>query len=86
MDLARDLQSIEPKVTISPWSGYEHVRGYAVLILPLSSGHLLGLRVWPQNDFAPYVSVWHRTPEGHWSMYIDGPFLKPPAPDTGDPL
>lgn len=80
MNLASELQSIEPKVTTSPWSGYEHVRGYAVMMLPFSSGHLLGLRVWPQNDFAPYVSVWHCTPEGHWSIYIDGPSLKTTCP------
>jgi len=37
---------------------------------------VLGLRVWPENDFAPYVSVWHRTPEGDWSMFSDGPPLE----------
>lgn len=72
MSLAQELQSIEPETAKSPWSGYEFVRGYAVMMLPFSSNHLLGLRVWPQNDFAPYVSVWHRNPNGQWSIYSDG--------------
>ena len=76
MQLANELESIEPRVGTSPWPGHEHVRGYAVMALPFSSGHVLGLRVWPENDFAPYVSVWHRTPEGDWSMFSDGPPLE----------
>jgi hypothetical protein len=73
--LARELQDIEPQVRPSPWAGYEHYRGYAMMVLPFASGHLLGLRVFPQNDFAPYKSVWHRTPAGDWSIYNDGPSL-----------
>lgn len=80
MDLARELQAIEPRVCTSSWPGYEHMRGYAVMVLPFSSGHLLGLRVWPENDFAPYVSVWHCTPEGDWSMYSDGTCLEAMCP------
>lgn len=41
---------------------------------------MLGLRVFPQNDFAPYKSVWHRTPAGDWSIYNDGPSLKTTCP------
>lgn len=76
MQLASELEHIEPRVVSSPWPGHEHVRGFAVMALPLSSGHVLGLRVWPENDFAPYVSVWHRTPRGDWSMFSDGPLLE----------
>ncbi|MCB0588840.1 MAG: hypothetical protein KDD06_26360 [Phaeodactylibacter sp.] len=50
------------------------------MMLPFSSGHLLGLRVFPQNDFAPYRSVWHCTPEGNWSIYNDGPSLETTCP------
>lgn len=56
------------------------MRGYGVMMLPFSSGDLLGLRVWPQSDFAPYVSVWHRSPEGEWSMFSDGPSLETTCP------
>jgi hypothetical protein len=45
------------------------------MVLPFSSGDLLGLRVWAQSDFGPYVSVWHRSPDGDWSIYSDGPSL-----------
>ncbi len=80
MDLASKAGAIEPRTTPSPWAGHEHVRGFAALELPFSSGHLLGLRVWPQTDFVPWVSVWHRTPEGEWSMYSDGPVLEATCP------
>lgn len=85
MDLARELQEIEPRISTSPWSDYEHYRGYAVMSLPFSSGHQLGLRVFPENDFAPYTSVWHRTPEGEWSIYNDGPSLETTCPRLWGP-
>lgn len=80
MDWSQNTQSIPRRVTSSPWSGYEHVRGYGVLSLPFSSGHNLGLRVFPESDFAPYVSVWHQTPDGNWSIYNDGPSLNVTCP------
>src|SRR3712207_2745073 len=76
MELASELERIQPRTISSPWPGHEHVRGYAVMALPFSSGHVLGLRVWPENDFAPFVSVWHRTPGGEWSMFNDAPLLE----------
>ncbi len=86
MDLARELQSIVPRSRPSPWRGYEHVLGYAVMALPFSSGHLLGLRVFPETDFAPYQSVWHRTPQGEWSIYNDGPSLDTTCPRAWGPV
>lgn len=80
MNLAKELQNIKPKVMPSPWDGHEHFRGYAVVSLPFSSGHELGLRVFPQNDFAPYTSVWHHTPEGDWAIHNDGPSLNTTCP------
>jgi hypothetical protein len=80
MNLSNQLRELEPQVRPSPWSGYEHYKGYSVMVLPFSSGHLLGLRVFPENDFAPYKSVWHRTPAGNWSIYNDGPSLKTTCP------
>lgn len=76
MQLASEIEQIEPRFAPSPWPGHEHVRGLAVMAPPLSSGHVLGLRVWPENDFAPHVSVWHRAPWGNWSMFSDGPLLE----------
>lgn len=80
MNLSRRLKTLKPKVRTSPWSGREHFRGYGVMMLPFSSGHLLGLRVFPENDFAPYRSVWHRSPDGGWSIYNDGPSLRTTCP------
>lgn len=76
MTLANELQQIEPRVGASPWPDYEYGRGYGVMAMPTSEGHVLALRVFPENDFAPYVTVWHRAPEHdswNWSIFVDGP-------------
>lgn len=73
MDLKAELEHLAPGVEPSRWPGHEHVQGYGVFGLPLSSGHVLALHVFPINDFAPYVTVWHQTPDGEWSIYYDAP-------------
>lgn len=73
--LGAKANAIEPGVVESPWDSHECVRGYAVMVLPFSKGDLLTLRVWPRSSFGPYASVWHRPPEGEWSIYSDGPSL-----------
>lgn len=73
MNLRAELEHLVPSVEPSPWPGHEHVRGYGVFGLPLSSGHTLALRVFPVNDFAPYATVWHRAPDGTWSIYYQAP-------------
>lgn len=50
MTLDIDLESIEPKAVPSPLPGYDMVRGYGVLGLPFSTGHVLALRVFPQRE------------------------------------
>lgn len=80
MNLARKASAIALRTGTSPWDDHEYGRGYAVLMLPFSSGHQLGLRVMPENDFAPYVSVWHRPPGEAWSIYVDGPSLDTACP------
>jgi hypothetical protein len=69
--LAGELRRLPVRIGPSPWPGFEYVRGYGVFALPFSSGHVLALRVFPENDFAPYVTVWHRSPEGSWSIFYD---------------
>jgi hypothetical protein len=63
-----------------PWPGYEYVRGWGVFGLPFDSGHVLALRVFPKNDFAPYRTLRHRTPDGQWSIYVDGARLDTACP------
>ena len=63
-----------------PWPDHEYVRGWGVFGLPFDSGHVLALRVFPQNSFAPYCTVWHRDPAGRWSIFVDGP-----SPDIACP-
>lgn len=57
----------------APWPHHEYVRGWGVFGLPFGSGHVLALRVFPENDFSPYRAVWHRDPGGRWPIYVDGP-------------
>lgn len=71
MDLAAELDGLQFGPTTSTWDGFEVNRGYAVMNLPMASGDLLGLRVFPRSDFGGYVSAWHRDPDGAWSQYVD---------------
>lgn len=84
--LAAKAAAIESRVDESPWEDHEYVRGYGVMVLPFSSGHLLALRVSPQNPFAPYTSVWHRPPDGEWSIFVDGPSLEIACPRYWGPV
>ena len=81
-DISRAARRIHARVSSSEaaWTGHEHYVGYAVMALPFSTGHILGLRVFPENDFSPYKSVWHRTPDGKWSIYNHGPSLETTCP------
>jgi hypothetical protein len=63
--------AIHAEMGEAPWSGHEYVRGWGVFGLPFDSGHVLALRVFPQSSFGPYVTLWHRNPEGSWSIYAD---------------
>jgi len=64
----------------APWPGHEYVRGWGVFGLPFDSGHVLALRVFPESDFGPYQTVWHRDPDGRWSIYVHGPRLDTACP------
>ena len=80
MELSTELQAIKPLTQKSPLPGFEYVRGFGVFGLPFDSGHVLALRVFPENDFGAYITVWHRTPEGIWSIFVDGPRLDTACP------
>jgi hypothetical protein len=48
----------------------ERFRGYGVMGLPFESGHVLGLRRFPVSSIGPgYTSIWHRSPDGRWSLW-----------------
>lgn len=71
MNLAAELSQLEKGHARSGWEGFEVNVGYGVMALPMSSGHVLGLRVFPRSDFGGYRSVWHRDPDGAWAQYVD---------------
>jgi hypothetical protein len=50
----------------------EYFRGYGVLGLPFASGHVLAVRRFVVSSIGPaYSSVWHRAPDGSWTMWVD---------------
>ncbi|WP_072812959.1 hypothetical protein [Rhodococcus zopfii] len=52
----------------------ERFAGYAVIGAPFASGHYLALRRFPANSVGDgYTSVWHRDPDGAWTVYSDAP-------------
>ncbi|MGH2368766.1 MAG: hypothetical protein ACRDI2_11265, partial [Chloroflexota bacterium] len=51
--------------------------GYGVMGLPFASGHILALRRFPASSVGPgYASVWHRSPQGRWTIYTSVPPLQ----------
>ncbi|WP_199922903.1 hypothetical protein [Streptomyces sp. NRRL B-24484] len=80
IDLASELSGLPEARGDAPWPGHEYAKGWGVFGLPLSSGHVLALRAFPESSFGPYRTVWHRTPDGRWSIHVDGP-----RPDTACP-
>jgi hypothetical protein len=57
-----------PRLRMQP--GREEVSGYGVMAVPFASGDVLCLRRFPGSTFGPgYDSVWHRSPEGKWTVY-----------------
>ena len=71
-DLAATLADLPERRGTAPWPDHEYVKGWGVMGLPLDSGHYLALRVFPENDFSPYKTLWHRDPDGRWSIHVDG--------------
>ncbi|MFL6205114.1 MAG: hypothetical protein ACJ739_07155 [Acidimicrobiales bacterium] len=72
-NLASKLSELPARQGQAPWPDHEYVKGWGVMGLPFDSGHYLALRVFPENDFSPYKTVWHRDPDGQWSIFVDGP-------------
>lgn len=72
--------AIAPEMGEAPWPDHEYVRGWGVMGLPFDSRHVLALRVFPQSSFGPYCTVWHRDPEGRWSIYADAPRVEHACP------
>lgn len=80
MNLKTELQAKETRTQSSPVDGFEYARGWGIYAHPFDSGHVLALRIFPENDFAPYEAIWHRTPEGEWTIFVDGPRLDTACP------
>lgn len=80
LDLASRLSNLPTRRGQAPWPDHEYVKGWGVFGLPFDSGHVLALRVFPDNDFGPYRTLWHRDPNGRWSIYVDGPRLDTACP------
>jgi hypothetical protein len=52
----------------------ERFAGYGVMGLPFTSGHYLALRNFPATSLgAGYRAVWHRDPDGAWTIYATEP-------------
>jgi hypothetical protein len=79
-DLAAKLANFPAMRGRFPWPDHEYVKGWGVFVLPFESGHVLCLRVFPENDFGPYRTLWHRDPAGAWSIYVDGARLDTACP------
>ena len=80
LDLRQDLSTRAGARGQTCWPGQEYVRSWGVVGQPFATGHVLALRVVHESSFGPYRSLWHRDPEGMWSIYVDGPRLDTACP------
>jgi hypothetical protein len=80
LDLSSRLSNLPTARGRAQWAGCEYVKGWGVFGLPFDSGHVLALRVFPENDFGPYRTIWHRDPAGSWSIHVDGARLDTACP------
>ncbi len=57
-----------------PSGDQERFAGYGVMGVPFTSGDLLAMRRFPASSLGEgYTSVWHRDPQGSWTIYTDVP-------------
>jgi hypothetical protein len=55
-----------------PRGKQERFAGYGIMGVPFGSGHVLAMRRFRSSSLGPgYSSVWHRTPQGDWTFYVD---------------
>jgi hypothetical protein len=63
--------TFERGMPLPPGPG-DRFTGYAVLGVPFRSGDVLALRRFPvTSNGSGYTSVWHRAPDGAWTIYAD---------------
>lgn len=50
----------------------ERFRGYGIMGLPFTSGHVLAFRRMTASSIGPpYITIWHRDPAGGWTFFTD---------------
>ena len=66
----KDLVDSLEQGTELPSGNEERFSGYGVLGVPFTSGDLLAMRRFPASSLGEsYTSVWHRDPQGRWTIY-----------------
>ena len=66
-------RTIVQRIPPLPAEQDDHFYGYGVMGLPFASGHVLAMRKMHSSVGPKYESVWHRSPEGAWTMWSDVP-------------
>ena len=64
-------RTIVQRIPSLPAEQDDHFYGYGVMGLPFASGHVLAMRKMHSSVGPKYESVWHRSPEGAWTMWSD---------------
>ena len=59
------------RIPFLPAEQDDHFYGYGVMGLPFASGHVLAMRKMHSSVGPDYQSVWHRGPDGAWTMWSD---------------
>ena len=62
------------EASVLPPGAGERFSGYGVMGAPFASGHYLALRHFTASSIGPgYRAVWHRDPDGRWTVHADAP-------------
>ncbi|HEX6308404.1 MAG TPA: hypothetical protein VFZ69_09470 [Longimicrobiales bacterium] len=69
-DVARALE--RSRRTLPGVAGVEHLEGFGLLGLTFQSGDVLAFRCFTASSIGPpYLSVWHRHPNGRWVIHTN---------------
>jgi hypothetical protein len=70
----KDLTTQLEKNPTIPSGNDERFSGYGIMGLTFDSGHVLALRRFVATSIGPaYTAIWHRNPQGVWTIYQNVP-------------
>ena len=80
LDLASRLSNLPEHRGPAPWPHHEYMKRWGSSVCRSTSDMFWLCASFQRTIFASYKSLWHRDPEGNWSIHVDGPRLDTACP------